>query len=501
MVAKAQNRDSRGRFTSNALTLGQRLTNGQGEGEGGIMTAMGELRTMSAQLSRLQLAQRAGFQFEGERDLYQVYGYNRDPKPEDFLAKYIRQDVASRIVDAPPGATWSNPPTMKDNNTLSDPWDDLAKQVKLWNVMYRADRLARLNPFSIMLFGFDDGGSISTPVGKVTNLLYVRPIGSRQVEEITFDKNIRSARFGMPETYKIKFDDPAKKTSSGTGTIVTDTDSVTVHHSRVVHIAENPLEDLVFGTPIMERVYNLLDDLLKIAGGSAETYWLTSNRGMQADVDKDIDIEPEDAAALADEIDEYMHQLRRFIRTRGVKLNVLDSKTANPQAPFEVTMALLSGTTGIPRRILLGAEAGQLASEQDRANWAERIEERRALFAEPWILEPTLVKLQDVKLIEEGDVEWEWPSAFIQNPLEKSQTMAQTARAIGNISRQTGNQTPMQLVSEEEGRGIVGFEGKLPDEDRFVPPVIDEGQGLTEGPEGETREEKEARIKEEKDDE
>lgn len=133
-------------------------------------------------------------------------------------------------------------------------------------------------------------------------------------------------------------------------------------------------------------------------------------------------------------------------------------------------MALVSGTTGIPRRILVGSEAGQLASEQDRANWAERIQERRALFANPSILDPTVMLLQTVGLVPEGDFEWDWPSAFIQNPLEEGQTMAQTARAIGNISRQTGGSTPMQLISREEGRKILGYVDDLDESDLYEPP-------------------------------
>ena len=65
--------------------------------------------------------------------------------------------------------------------------------------------------------------------------------------------------------------------------------------------------------------------------------------------------------------------------------------------------------------------------------------------------------------------EFIWPDAFIQSPLEKSQTMAQTARAVTNISRQTGNQQPMQLITEEEAREILGFKGPLPEEGRIAP--------------------------------
>ena len=428
------------------------------------------MQTLSGLISRLQLANLAGLQYGGDRNFYTIFGYKVRLTPDDFLAKYTRQDIASRIVDAPPNATWSNPPTIKDNDDLMEEWKKLAKPVNLWGAMNRADKLARLNPFSILLFGFADGNKLDTPTrDSVKQLAYVRAIGSRQVEEVKFDVDDKSPRFGLAVSYKIKFDDPVSRAATG-GTISKGgLLSVNVHWSRVVHVVENPLEDMVFGNPIMERVYNLLDDLMKVAGGTAEMFWLGGRGGIQADIDKDMTIDPADAKDLSDEIKDYMHQLTRFIRTRGVKLSTLDTSVPAPKEVFEMIMALISGTTGIPRRILLGSEAGQLASEQDRANWAERITERRALYATPHILDPTTLLLQNVGLLSEGDAEWEWPSAFIQNPLEESQVMAQKARATGNLSRQTGNATPMQVTSRPEAREILGLEGDLSDADLLVP--------------------------------
>src|SRR5690606_26347609 len=89
---------------------------------------------------------------------------------------------------------------------------------------------------------------------------------------------------------------------------------VTVHHSRVVHIVDRPLQGQIESEPRLAQVYNLLEDLAKIAGGSAELFWITSNRGMQVDVDEEMELEPDSANALSEELDEFHHGLRRFIR-------------------------------------------------------------------------------------------------------------------------------------------------------------------------------------------
>ncbi len=440
------------------------------------------MRALTGLISRLQLANLAGLQYGGDRNLYTIFGYKPRLDSNDFLAKYTRQDIASRIVDAPPNATWSHPPRIINNEVLMDAWKKLAKPVDLWGAMNRADKLARLNPYSILLFGFDDGGELKSPVGKnVKQLTYVRAIGTRQIDKIEFEDDERNPRFGLVKTYEVKFDDPVARTTSGSTVAVRKTKDVTIHWSRTIHIVENPLEDMVFGNPVIERVYNLLDDLLKVAGGTAEMFWLSGRSGIQADIDKEMELDPVDTAALADEIKDFMNQLTRFVRTRGVTLSTLNMTVPDPKQVFEMIMALISGTTGIPRRILLGSEAGQLASEQDRANWAERITERRALYAGPHILDPTVLLLQRVGLLKEGDVEWEWPSAFIQNPLEEGQTMAQKARAIGNMARQTGNKAPMQITSRPEAREILGLEGDLSGAELLVPIESEEPQGTPDG--------------------
>src|SRR5690606_13424357 len=108
-------------------------------------------------------------------------------------------------------------------------------------------------------------------------------------------------------------------------------------------------------------------------------------------------------------------------RTRGGKVTNLGTDVADPTGVFNVLIAMLSGATGIPKRILIGAEAGQLASEQDRANWADRIDERRATWANPYIIFEIIRKLAKAKYLPTPDnveITVEWPSAFKMSPLE-----------------------------------------------------------------------------------
>ena len=208
----------------------------------------------------------------------------------------------------------------------------------------------------------------------------------------------------------------------------------------------------------------LFDHILKVAGSSAETYWLTSNRGLQLDVDKDSQLSAEDAADLADEIEEYQNQQRRVLRTRGVKITDLGSSGVDPSGVFNVLIALTSSATGIPRRILTGSEAAHLSSEQDRANWADYIESRRRSFAWPNVLKPLITKLSDagVFVAPSKEVNVDWPSPYTLTPLEEGQMMAQKGRALSNITRQIQHgflQTHQgeAVLDLEEGREMIGL--------------------------------------------
>ena len=295
----------------------------------------------------------------------------------------------------------------------------------------------------------------------------MQPYAQPNAEIKALETDITNARFGMPSMYQITASNPLATLGSttvarSTGIISIKQQQFMVHHSRIVHIAEDTLENNFLGIPRLEAVFNLLDDLLKVVGGTSETFWLAGNRGMQADIDKDTDLTPEDAAALSDELDDYQHQLSRWIKTRGVSLKNLGSDVPNPKDSFNTLIALISGATGIPRRILTGSEAGQLASDQDRANWSDRIIERRTNFVEPNIITPVIVQMSDAGIItkiEAKNITYKWPSNFQMTPLENAQTMAQKARAAVNYAKMMKEHPIMTL---EEARESLGLDETVP---------------------------------------
>lgn len=411
----------------------------------------------SAVMQRLSIANLVGRQMFGQRDLYATFGYTRTIRYLEAWQRYRRQDMFARVIDAPVSAIWSNPPKITSTNALwNETWNDLVVNHHLYRTLARVDKMAGLGDYAVLLIGMEGSGpNLSDPVtpqpGRKVTFLQPYDYAAAQITRLNTDPT--NPRYLKPDLYRVlpMLQEQPKPTG---GWPIT---PFQCHYSRIVHVGENFLTDEIFGSPRSERVWNLMDDLLKVCGGSAEMFWLAANRGMQMDVDKDMDLDDDDESALTQEIDEYMNNLRRFIRTRGVKITNLGSDTPDPTGVFRMLVQLVSGATGIPARILVGSEAGQLASDQDRANWAERIEERRTEYAEPNVLYPVIRAFTNAGILPaDGVITIEWPSAFHLNPLEQGQQAAQQARSAANLAK--AMQTEPTLMSVDEARSIINFE-------------------------------------------
>lgn len=346
------------------------------------------LAVFSALIQRSLLAGSLGQQFAGDRDLYDALGYPLVISLEQYLGKYARQDIAGRVVDLPAIDTWRYAPDLDDGGSEDTPlltaWKELATAQPVWRRLSQIDRLAGIGRYGVLLLGLLDGQELDQPakagsLAGPADVLYLRSLSEKSASILEIDKDSQSERFGLPLVYSV--------------TLGESLGSRPVHWSRVIHVAENTLEDDVYGTPRLERVYNRLEDLEKIVGGGSEATWKVMDRGLHADVRDGFTLSKDDADTLSDEIDEYMHNLRRFVRTSGVDLNQLGSDVVDPSGLFGIIISLIAAASNIPQRILIGSERGELASSQDQETWAGVIESRQQNFAEPVILRPFVDRL------------------------------------------------------------------------------------------------------------
>ncbi len=359
-----------------------------------------QLRTLDALLDRVRWANQVGLTFEGRRNLYAILGYAQQITARQYRERYARGGIAKRIVEAYPKATWRGGVEIFEDEdpdkatAFENAFDELNERLHVWHALERADILAGLSTYSVILLGAPGEFDTELPKGSPQQLVYLQPYFGgggpgpagatwrsvatevdATIEEL--DDDATSPRFGEPLYYSLR------RTN-----ITLPTEARKVHWSRVVHVAEGCLDDNVFGIPVLENVWNLLDDLDKVTGGGAEAFWLRANQGLHLDVDKDMALLPSDNTLekLREDLEKYQHGLTRMIRTKGVTVDTLGSDVANFGPSADAILKQIAGSKGIPLRILTGSEMGQLASGQDAENWNSQVQDRRTSYAGPMIV-------------------------------------------------------------------------------------------------------------------
>ena len=369
-------------------------------------------------ISRTELSRKLGYSYKGKRDIYDILGYERDPDYDSFYALYQRAGISRRIINAPVDTSWRGLPEIvekeKKNTEFEKAWSELIFKRKIFSKIKRADKLARIGQYSVLLMGFDDGIELSKPVKRASELLYLQPYSESSAEIDTIEEKASSERYGLPNTYKIK-----------TVGVLNTKEMLpkVVHHSRVIHISEDLLTNNIKGEPALLCIFNNLHNIELISGGSAEMFWRGALPGLAFKAEEGAQFGNEDdVEALEDEIQEYLLGLKRYLRLQGVDIEQLTPQVSDPMNHIAIQVDIIAGTIGMPKRILLGSERGELASSQDMVAWNRQMDERRQDFCEPVILRPLIDKLVELGILPqpENNYTLKWKSLTQQTEHEKS---------------------------------------------------------------------------------
>ena len=374
------------------------------------------IQVLSAMANRASLITKFGTQYSGNRKLYQALGYPTRLEYDDYLTQYTRQDMAKAVINRPVQATWRGKlliqeSSSEDTTELERAWVDLEKELKLKSKFVRLDKLSGIGTYGAMLLGFDDvrnRESWAQPVSKrgKRKLLYVKPLGEGSAKIANYVNRSSDPRYGMINSYNIEFQNPGETTSVA---------KLNAHWTRVIHVTHEQLESEVEGVPVLEAIYNRLMDLEKLVGGSAEMFWRGARPGYQGVIKDDYTLTPEIEAQLQDQLDEFENNLRRVLVNEGIEMDALAQQVADPSKHVDVQIQMISAVTGIPKRILMGTERGELASTQDEAGWLVMIQGRREEHAEINILRPFIDRCIEFGALPEpatGDYQVRWEDLF-----------------------------------------------------------------------------------------
>jgi hypothetical protein len=389
--------------------------------------------------TRFGLANTLGVSFNGMRNLYDVLGYPTTLQFRDFLAQYFRHGIAKAIINRPIQRTWKGDVLIieSDDNKetpLETAWVELENELKIKSKLIRLDKLTGLGQYGVLLLGFSDvkeTADLIKPIvpSKTNKLLYVKPFSQNDATINTYETNPTNPRYGLPLIYQINIGN-----ADGTAQ-----QTIQVHESRIIHVVDEPLESEIASCSRLEVVFNNLKDLEKIVGGSAEMFWKGARPGMQADVKEGFTMGAPEKAALEDQFDEFEHNLRRILQTKGIDLKELTTQVTDPKTHVDIQLMMISAVTNIPVRILVGSERGELSSGQDADEWNAYCTSRRKEFAEPYIVRPLVDRLIQVGVLPESGNKTnpkkytvQWEELFTQSEKDKVDVGKVRSEAIKN---------------------------------------------------------------------
>lgn len=389
------------------------------------------------ELSRKRLAGLAGLQYGGNRDVYDVAGYPVDLDFAHFWDRYRRQHIARRVVDMPAKATWRNAPTVTDTPDSEDASEfdqalqTIIRKTQLWHKLERVDRLAGIGEFAVLVIGqkVDDSDleSEMEPMQGPEEIIWLSAFhqGDTQIKDWVTDAG--SEHFGTPAVYNIDISENIEGFPES---------NETVDRSRVLHVADDLVNDEVFGTPRLQTVFNLLIDVEKETAATAEAYWQLADQILAVNISDEFDPQSIDTDALEGDLKDLVHNLRRHFIAQGIDMEFLGGDTPDPSDPIQMAMTLIASAAGIPKGILFGTERGDVAERQDQREWAGRISERQTWFAEPMVLRPLIDRWIEHGALPEpqdGTYDVQWPGLLELTESEKAElnlNRAKTAKAL-----------------------------------------------------------------------
>ena len=446
----------------------------------------------SSMIDRLRLGHGHGVTFKGARDIYEACGYDKRLVLKQYRQRYQRGDIACRVIEAYPEATWRgtghdcvfDSEDVETETPFERAWNDLNKRLRIWSKFYRADVLAGLGHYSILLIGAT--GDYHTPLetASADDLLFLQPFCQEDAVITQWQEDTKDPRYGLPLQYQLRRVSVLDRHNERGNAPMAEKFSRPVHFSRVIHIADGKLDDDVYGKPRLEHIWNRLDDLDKLLGAGAEAFWQRAHQGFQFDIDPEIEFEPEEREKFKTEIDDFMNRLSRVVRTRGVKMQAFGSDVARFDDNASSLISFISAATKIPKRLLMGSEQGELASSQDRDNWRERVQDRRTRFAEPDVVRPFVDRLVELGALPKPQVQpviespigaavrpvpgEELPTTEVEDAIEERAARRAAVRAKHRVTVAVGlpsDEDPAQIARTDNPVGVPEVAGVVVGED------------------------------------
>lgn len=339
----------------------------------------------------------------------------------EYKTMFRREGIGARICGVFPEHCWEDDPIIMEDEdeTAETEFEsavaELVDKLSLWSYLESLDVEMGIGRYGILLLGTDDKKDLNLPLTKASEITYLRVYDESCATVAATELDTTNPRYGWPNSYTIAYEN----------------NSLSVHHSRVIHVSDRPGEP--YGQPRMENVYNRLLDLRKMYGGSAEMLWQAGFSGLSFEPAKlgDDMVYELDSDEIKKAVDAYRSGLARYIAVEGAVAKTLSPTLSDPSPHIESHLKAIALIKGIPYRILLGTEEAQLAGEQDASAWSKRIRRRQNRFVSPFIIKRVLSRLIELGILPEPkQCIVKWPDRESSTDQEKASVGESRSRAL-----------------------------------------------------------------------
>ncbi len=440
------------------------------------------------------------------RDIDAECGYPPSIDIEDYKKYYGRDPIASRVVQVLPQESFSTQPLVyetEDVNVLTpfeETWVKMLTQLRgedsyyndesanyVWDVLMRADEASGIGHYGGILLGIDDGRSLAEPATLYTKgqerpeknrqIRFMQVFDEETMEVIELEENRKNKRFGMPTKYKLTFDNERLRDSIN-GVTSSVEGSAEVHWTRVIHLADNTLTNDLMGVPRMRPVFNNILNLYKLSGGSAEMYWQGALPGLSFETHPNVQNPRIDKVEMKKNIENFFNGLQRYIVPVNMQAKSLAPQVVDPTPQMQAQIDLICIKLGVPKRIFMGSERGELASTQDSETWNKRLMRRQTMYITPRIIAPFLNRLIALNVLAEpmSGYRIAWPLMNTLNSVQKADVAFKITQALAmyaqsdseSIIRPDIFMSKVLGFTEQEAAEIIESTRETPDEERMT---------------------------------
>lgn len=401
------------------------------------------------------------------------YGYPDSVDFDDLYKMWQRFGIAKAGIELPVNYGWMDNPKIKeglDDEAAQDEteWEKLTaqffKKQKLFKKLKGADWRNRIGDYSAFIVQIKSDIPEETdwakPLSSVTMDKILRFIPVTQGQLIPNDKTESTDdRYPLPNNYTfIEYCDGETDINSQKR------DGRTIHHTRVIIFAEGADDNTLNGIPTNRAGYNALLDIEKVSGSGAEGFWKSVAQKLVLSSPSGRLPQQSEQDQITASINNAMDSFDASMMLGGLTASPLNaSLPSNYKDPFTNALNIYAASVSIPATVLIGAQTGRLASDEDGKHLAKMVNSRRNDWQTEMIEE--VINWLDNHLTDYNapmDYCVEWSDLLENSFSEKVDTLDKLAGAVQkvNAARMSGE----TIVTETEFRDVIGFAAEKEEE-------------------------------------